>query len=84
MQILDTKKGDSWATIRIELEVFELLEEGKLELTDRWRAAGKSLARIENVEWPLIQIDVLTRDYDPYYRKYSQEFNFYFKQEREG
>ncbi len=84
MEIKDVKRGDNWTTITIEMEVQNLMDLGKIEITPRWQATAKSLANDCNINFPILQIDAHTRDFDSYYKKYLQEFIFYFEKDKDN
>lgn len=70
--------GDNFTIVKLELVVDEILDFGKIELTERWKAAGISLAKGLNFDGKLVQIDAGYEDMNQYYQR-TQEFTFYFE-----
>jgi hypothetical protein len=83
VEIKDEKRGENWATIRVEIGIELPYEMGKLELSPRWKAAGRSLANKLNITEPLVQIDAGFRDGNVWMGR-TQEFVFYFRKEKEN
>jgi hypothetical protein len=79
MIIEDVKHGPNWTIVVLELEVKDLEDYGKIEITPRWRAAGKSLLIKENLpNLELIEIRAGERSFDSYYKTYCQKFTLFF------
>jgi hypothetical protein len=77
MLIIDEKRGENWAIVIVEIDVEIFYELGKVDISPRWRAAGKSLANKCSIDMPLAQIDASCRDGDIWSGR-SQNFIFYF------
>ena len=75
MVIHDPNIGDNFAIVKVELVVDEIIPFGKVQITNRWRAAGKSLANKCDFNGKLVQIDAGYVD-ENWQR--TQEFTFYF------
>ncbi len=86
MIINDHKSGvgtddKAWHQVVIELEVTEPYKVGKIEITPRLKAAGKSLSNLLGFDFPVVDIRASTENRaNNYGTLFLQELMFYFKE----
>lgn len=83
MQIQEIKRFNNATVVHLILEIFDDEKLGKVNLTPRWLAAGKSLQNLYKIppEQKLVQIDA--SNWDAYGSIREQHFTFYYLEEIE-